>query len=136
MSNYTKINFQQIDNSSKTDGNEARFARSHIGSTELGVSLFKYGPNFKADSGHSHKTQEEVYVVIRGGGLMLLDNEAIDLKLDDVVRVAPEVIRAFAAGPEGLDILAIGGQKPAEGDGVKGDANWPPSDQPDKLPSL
>ena len=36
----------------------------------------------------------------------------------DVVRVAPEVIRAFEGGPDGLELIAIGGTKPEDGDGV------------------
>jgi hypothetical protein len=35
------------------------------------------------------------------------------------------VVRAFEGGPEGLDIIAIGGPKPAEGDGVMAAAAWP-----------
>jgi hypothetical protein len=42
-----------------------------------------------------------------------------------VVRVAPEVVRAFEAGSEGLEIIAIGGPKPAEGDGVRATPSWP-----------
>jgi hypothetical protein len=42
-----------------------------------------------------------------------------------VVRVAPDVVRAFEAGPEGLDIVAVGGPRPEDGDGVMGAANWP-----------
>jgi hypothetical protein len=41
------------------------------------------------------------------------------------VRVAPEVVRAFEAGPDGLDLIAVGGPKPADGDGVMGAATWP-----------
>jgi hypothetical protein len=35
-----------------------------------------------------------------------------------VVRVAPETVRAFEAGPEGIEVIAVGGRRPAEGDGV------------------
>jgi hypothetical protein len=38
---------------------------------------------------------------------------------------APEVIRCFEAGPDGLDIIAVGGPKPEGGDGVMGTAAWP-----------
>jgi hypothetical protein len=33
-----------------------------------------------------------------------------------VLRVAPAVIRSFEAGPEGLDVICIGGRKPKGGD--------------------
>jgi hypothetical protein len=35
------------------------------------------------------------------------------------------VVRAFEAGPDGLDIIAVGGPKPEEGDGVRATATWP-----------
>ena len=43
----------------------------------------------------------------------------------DVVRVAPEVMRAFESGPDGLELLAIGGPRPEDGDGEMGEAAWP-----------
>ncbi|HUA12975.1 MAG TPA: hypothetical protein VL989_00525 [Candidatus Sulfotelmatobacter sp.] len=125
MAAYTKINFADVDNSSKTDGLEMRFSRKHLNSKELGVTLSKYSANYKAAKSHSHKVQEEAYVVVRGSGKMLLDDSVEELKAWDVVLVPPEVSRAFEAGPDGLDIIAIGGSKPIEGDGVSGDANWP-----------
>jgi hypothetical protein len=33
-----------------------------------------------------------------------------------VLRVAPPVVRSFEAGPEGLDVICIGGRKPKGGD--------------------
>lgn len=125
MSNYSKVNLLEIEPSSKTEGLEARFARKYLDSRDLGVSLFRYAPNYQAKMAHSHKIQEEAYVVVHGSGRILLDNDAIELGLWDVVRVAPEVVRAFEAGPDGLDILAVGGPKPKDGDGVKQTPNWP-----------
>jgi mannose-6-phosphate isomerase-like protein (cupin superfamily) len=125
MSDYTKINFLDIDNSSKNEGLENHFARKFLDSSELGVSLFKYKPNVQPNFAHSHKVQEEVYVVVRGSGRVLLNDKTEDLVEWDVIRVAPEVVRAFASGPDGLDIIAVGGQKPEEGDGEVAEANWP-----------
>jgi hypothetical protein len=63
--------------------------------------------------------------VVAGSGRVLLDDEVLGLRQWDVVRVAPEVVRAFEAGPDGLDIIAVGGPKPEGGDGVPGIAAWP-----------
>jgi hypothetical protein len=49
----------------------------------------------------------------------------IALRRWDVVRVAPKVARAFEAGPEGLELIAIGGPKPEGGDGERVDVDWP-----------
>jgi mannose-6-phosphate isomerase-like protein (cupin superfamily) len=126
MSDYSKINLLKIDSSSTgTDGLEARFGRKYLDSRDLGVSLFSYAPNYRSKTAHSHKVQEEAYVVVKGSGRILLNKDVVELKLWDVIRVAPEVTRAFEAGPDGLDLIAVGGPKPKEGDGVKQSPDWP-----------
>ena len=42
----------------------------------------------------------------------------------DVLRVAPAVVRSFEAGPEGLDVICIGGRKPKEGDTERFEGFW------------
>ena len=39
---------------------------------------------------------------------MRLDEEVVELGPMDAIRVAPGVMRAFEAGPEGLELLAFG----------------------------
>ena len=125
MADYAKVNLQDINNSSQTEGNEARFARKFLNSKELGVSLFRYQPNYRSERAHKHRVQEEVYVVIKGSGQILLDDKVEDLKTWDTIRIAPQVLRSFAAGTDGLELIAIGGTKPEEGDGEPQDAEWP-----------
>src|SRR5271166_3635056 len=95
---------------------EARFARKHVESEHLGVSYFRYPPGFRSAMGHSHREQEEAYVVIGGSGRIRLDDEVLELGRWDVVRVAPQVVRAFEGGPEGLEIIAVGSDRPEGGD--------------------
>jgi quercetin dioxygenase-like cupin family protein len=127
MSSYSTVNLLEIDDSvgERAPGIEGRFGRKHLDSRDLGVSKFSYAPNLRSPFAHSHREQEEAYVVAAGSGRILLDDEVYDLRQWDVVRVAPDVVRAFEAGPEGLDIVAIGGPKPEDGDGVMGTAAWP-----------
>lgn len=96
---------------------EARFGRKHLDSQHLGVSYFRYGAGVKPPIGHRHREQEEAYVVVSGSGRVKLDDEIVDLKLWDVLRVAPEVARAFEGGPDGLELIAIGADRPEGGDG-------------------
>ena len=35
------------------------------------------------------------------------------------------LIRAFESGADGLELIAVGGPKPAEGDAVVSDTPWP-----------
>lgn len=121
MSSYSIKNLQEVEDSAaeRSGGKvEARFARKHLDSKELGVSYFRYAPDHRSSMGHSHREQEEAYVVVGGSGRAKLDEEIVELNRWDVLRVAPETVRAFEAGPEGLELIAIGGAKPAEGDGV------------------
>jgi quercetin dioxygenase-like cupin family protein len=127
MADYAMVNLLDIEDAvgDRLPGLEGRFARKHIGSTELGVSRFTYEPNVRNPSGHSHRQQEEAYVVISGSGRMRLDDEIREIRQWDVIRVAPAVVRAFEAGPDGLDVIAVGGNKPEGGDGVLSDSPWP-----------
>lgn len=127
MSGFSTVNLLEIEDSvgDRAPGLEARFGRKHLGSRDLGVSFFRYAPNLRSPMAHSHREQEEAYIVVAGSGRVLLNDELLDLRQWDVVRVAPEVVRAFEAGPDGLDIVAIGGPKPPDGDGVPGTAAWP-----------
>lgn len=127
MADYAIVNLLEIDDSvqGRVEGMEARFSRKHIGSRHLGVSHFRYAPNTRNPSGHSHREQEEAYVIAAGSGRVRLDDEVRDVRQWDVIRVAPEVVRAFEAGPDGLDVIAVGGPKPDEGDGVRSDSPWP-----------
>ncbi len=127
MPDFAAVNLLDVEDSTgdRAPGMEARFGRKHLGSRDLGVSLFRYAADLRSPMAHSHREQEEAYVVVAGSGRVLLDDEVHDLHQWDVVRVAPEVVRAFEAGPEGLDIIAVGGPKPEGGDGVRATAAWP-----------
>jgi mannose-6-phosphate isomerase-like protein (cupin superfamily) len=127
MSRFATVNLLDVEDSvgDRAPGIEGRFARKHLDSRDLGVSLFRYGANLRSPVAHSHREQEEAYVVVAGSGKVLIDGETYPLRQWDVVRIAPEVVRAFEAGPEGLDIIAVGGPKPEDGDGVMGAAVWP-----------
>jgi len=127
MSRFTVVNLHEVDDSvgDRAPGIEGRFARKHLESRDLGISLWRYAPNLSSSVGHSHKQQEEVYVVVAGSGRILLDDETRELSEWDAIRLAPEVVRAFEAGPDGLEILAIGGPRPEEGDGVMTPVTWP-----------
>jgi len=127
MSSYSTVNLLEVEDSvgDRAPGVEGRFGRKHLDSRDLGISHFHYAPNIRSPFAHSHREQEEAYVVVGGSGRMLLDDEVLELRQWDCIRVAPEVVRAFEAGAEGLDIVAVGGPKPEEGDGVMGEAVWP-----------
>ena len=127
MEGFTIINLLEVEDSvsGRVEGLEGRFARTRLDSRDLGVSHFRYAPNLRGSTGHRHGTQEEAYIVVAGAGQVLLDGTVHELRQWDVVRVAPEVVRAFAAGADGLELIAIGGPKPEGGDGEMLAVEWP-----------
>ena len=46
--------------------------------------------------------------MLAGSGRVKLDDEIRELSRLDAIRVAPEVIRSFEAGPNGIELLAFG----------------------------
>lgn len=127
MPDYAIVNLLELEDSAqgRVPGMEGRFSRKHLGSRDLGVSHWRYAPGTRNPGAHSHREQEEAYVVVSGSGRVRLDDEIHDIRRWDVIRVAPEVVRSFESGPDGLELIAVGGPKPAEGDGVRSDSPWP-----------
>ena len=126
MRDYTIKNFKDLDDvaAGRAEGVEGRMARRALETEQLGVSYFRYGPDVRSVTGHRHEVQEEAYVVISGSGRIKLDDAFLELKQWDVVRVAPSVVRGFEAGPDGLELIAVGGPRPEGGDGETVDDWW------------
>jgi len=59
---------------------------------------------------HTHKLNEEAYIVIDGTGEFMVDGEEFAVREGSVLRVAPAGERAIKAGPEGLTYLCIQAQ--------------------------
>ncbi len=103
MAGYTIVNMNDLEDSAAgREGVEARFARKHLDSEHLGVSVFRYEPGHRNTLGHRHREQEEAYLVTAGSGRIKLGDDILDLKPWDLVRIAPSTVRALEAGPDGL----------------------------------
>ena len=113
---YTKVNLKgDVQDSAESFGfapdMEARFASKDLELKQSGVGYERLAPNFRVPFGHSHKGQEELYVVISGGGRVKIDDEIVDYEQWDAIRVPAGVMRCFEAGAEGAEILAFGAPK-------------------------
>ena len=126
MSRFTIRNLKEIEDSAgqRSPGIEGRFARRHLDSEHLGISYFHYAPGVRSPSAHSHREQEEAYVVVSGSGRVRLDDEVHPVRQWDVVRVSPRTVRAFEAGEDGLELIAVGSDRPEGGDGVPAPSAW------------
>jgi mannose-6-phosphate isomerase-like protein (cupin superfamily) len=98
---------------------EFRMATQALELENSGLTYQRVPPGYRFPYGHTHRTQEEIYVVVRGSGRMKVDDEIVDLEEWDAVRVPPGAWRGYEAGPDGLEILVIGA--PNLGDDPRGD---------------
>lgn len=137
MSGYTSKNLKDVEDQSVKFGlapqMEARFARDDLGAEQIGISYQRYAPDFRQPFAHRHREDEEVYVVVGGGGQILLDGEPVELRHWDAIRVAPATVRAFAAGPDGLEILAFGTHRVDDAEMLT--PHWPEDGSPEAASS-
>ena len=126
MADYAKKNLREVEDAAVKHGfsetQMARFAGGDLGCERIGLALEGVKPGRRQAFGHRHEEDEEVYVILDGSGRMRLGEEVIEVGPMDAIRVAPGVMRAFEAGPDGLELLAFGTHH--EGDGEIDPGFW------------
>jgi uncharacterized cupin superfamily protein len=119
---HTRISLDEVEDVAPANGFgdrwEARVARTALGAEQTGVTHFRLRPGKRSPFSHRHARAEEIYVVLSGGGRVKLDDELVEVRPRDAIRVAPEVARAFEAGPDGLELLAFGPHHAGDGEPV------------------
>jgi mannose-6-phosphate isomerase-like protein (cupin superfamily) len=112
MADYTMVNMKEVEDQAPKFGLapdlEARFARVPLEAELIGMSYQRLAPNFRIPWGHTHKTQEEVYVLVSGSGRLKVGDDVLEMKPWDAVRIHKDTMRSFESGPEGAELLAIG----------------------------
>jgi hypothetical protein len=61
------------------------------------------------DSSVEDANQEEVYIPIKGSGVLHADGEVFALRPGMMARVGPEQLRRIVPGEEGIQFIALGG---------------------------
>jgi mannose-6-phosphate isomerase-like protein (cupin superfamily) len=121
MSDYTIVNIRESEDFAPKFGMpselKAHFPRQELDCKIGAVGLERLAPGFRTPFGHKHKQQEELYVIVAGSGRVKLDDEILDVRQWDVIRVAPETMRNFEAGPDGLELIAFGAPIAEDSDG-------------------
>lgn len=119
---YSQVNLAEIEDVAPANGFgdrwQARVARTDLGARQTGVTHFRLLAGKRSPFAHRHATAEEIYVILSGTGRLKLDDEIIDVRTLDAIRVQPEVARAFEAGSQGLEFVAFGPHHPGDGEPV------------------
>ena len=117
---HTVINLKEVEDQAPKFGLspnlEMRMARVPLELEHSGVSYQRIAPNFRIPFGHKHKTQEELYIVLSGSLRAKIEDEIVELKPWDALRVHKDTLRSFEGGPEGAEILALGAPSTGPGD--------------------
>lgn len=95
---------------------EAHFPREELGAEDTGLAYHVLKAGKRQAFGHRHERAEEVYVVLAGSGRVRLDEEIVELRALDALRVDPPVARAFEAGSDGLELLVFGPRHAGDGE--------------------
>ena len=122
MAEFTLKNLKEIDDAAVKGGMspdiEFRVARDELDTAGAAISYQRLAPNFRIPFGHSHETQEEVYVVLAGSGKAKLEDEVVDLRQWDALRVPKDTTRGFEAGPDGIEFLIVGAPRTGANDAI------------------
>jgi mannose-6-phosphate isomerase-like protein (cupin superfamily) len=109
---YTIRNLREVEDLAAKhglgDSQEARFPRADLEAESTGVAYLILRPGKRQPFAHRHDEAEEIYVVLAGTGRIKLDDDIIDLRPLDSIRMAPGVTRMLEAGPDGIEVLAFG----------------------------
>ncbi len=123
MSDYTIKKITEVEDSAPRFGldevGEARFAKDELDAEATGVTYLSLKPGKRQTFGHRHDAAEEIYVVLAGSGRVKLDGDIEDIAEHDAIRVSPRVVRAFEAGDDGLEVLAVGARHDGDGELVQ-----------------
>ena len=118
MADYTHKNLGEVEDAAVKGGfsesQEARFANEDLDLETLGVSYQIVKPGKHHAFGHRHKKAEEVYVILAGAGTCRLDDDEVEVKRLDAIRVAPSVTRGFEAGGDGFELIVFSPSTPGD----------------------
>jgi mannose-6-phosphate isomerase-like protein (cupin superfamily) len=86
-------------------------ARAELGVESFGMQVIDMPPNYEnyPEHDHTHDNQEEVFLVMRGGGEIEIEGERFPLDDNHVARVSPETKRKIWPGPDGIRLVVLGG---------------------------
>jgi mannose-6-phosphate isomerase-like protein (cupin superfamily) len=120
---YVALNLLDVEDAAPAAGFahrwQARVARTALGAQETGVTHFRLRGGKRSPFSHRHTNAEEIYVVLTGSGRVKLDDEIVEVRVLDAIRVAPGVARAFEADADGLEFIAFGPHHPGDGEPVE-----------------
>ena len=97
MTNFRILKIGKLDEVSKNYENGKVFLHDLLDLTSCEISVNSMCAGVKLPFNHKHKQNEEIYIFLKGNGSMTLDNEIIDVKEGDCIKVLPQAVRTMEA---------------------------------------
>ena len=118
---YTKLNLKedvedQAPNFELSPQLEFRSARVPLETENAAISYLRVAPGYRLPFGHHHAEQEEIYVLVDGSARIRLDDEVVELRPFDAVRIDRQTMRNLEGGPQGAEVILFGAPNTGSGD--------------------
>jgi uncharacterized cupin superfamily protein len=86
------------------------------GSVTTGMQHVEVAPGKESTAQHCHSVEEELFVILHGDGVLVLDHDQTPVRPGDVVArpAGTGIAHVFRAGDQGLTYLAYGTRDPAD----------------------
>ncbi len=97
MANFKNVEIGTIQEIGQKYENGKAFLHDLLGLTSCEISVNSMPKGVKLPFNHKHKQNEEIYIFLKGEGIMTLDNEEIQVKEGSCVKVLPEAKRTMEA---------------------------------------
>lgn len=94
MTDYTAKDFGSFAEIAKLENGKA-FLHDALDLTSCEISINSTPKGFKVPFSHKHKQNEEVYIVLKGNGIITVGENKINVKEGSAVRVAAGVARTI-----------------------------------------
>jgi len=108
MSNYE---VKKIDEMEAIYRGAFKRARAELGVESFGMQVIDLPAGYEnyPEHDHTHDNQEEVFLVLRGGGEIEIEGERFPLDSEHMARVSAETKRKLWPGTEGMRVVVLGG---------------------------
>jgi hypothetical protein len=107
---YSVVNIADVEGAGP--GGAVKFLRRELGVEAFGVNWFELPPNAEGrEHNEADSQQEEVNIVVRGGGMYRIDGEEVPVTAPMIFRFDAETTRQPVAGPDGLTMIAVGARR-------------------------
>ena len=95
--NYKTIEIGTINEIGKNYENGKAFLHDKLDLTSCEISVNNMPKSAKLPFNHKHKQNEEVYIFLKGEGIMTLDGQNVDFKEGTCIKVLPNAVRTMEA---------------------------------------